>query len=82
MITDDLMAMAEADTNWSSQHLGHAQQFNVGENLSWGYKDPFDGWYTEEKAEYDSGNIAGAGHYLNIINSSYKYTGFAYPFSR
>ncbi|MCR4709037.1 MAG: leucine-rich repeat protein [Clostridiales bacterium] len=33
------------------------------ENLSWGYTDPFDGWYTEEKADYEkfvaSGNYPG-----------------------
>ena len=25
----------------------------LGENLAWGYKDPFAGWYYEEKAAYD-----------------------------
>ena len=57
--------------------------FGGGENLAWGYSDPFDGWYTEEKATYLTGNYTygQVGHYLNIIKPSYKVTGFACAYS-
>lgn len=70
-VTDSMMAYAQSDANWSVDNIGHAQQFNVGENLSWGYgsrayvvgaagnaesySNPFCGWYDAEKAIYDSG---------------------------
>ena len=45
-----------------------------GENLAWGFKDPFVGWYFQEKGtSYD-------GHYKNIINKNYQTTGFAYAY--
>ena len=49
----ELIAIAMSNTNWSSSNIAHSQQFNVGENLSWGWTDPFEGWYFEEKAVYD-----------------------------
>lgn len=70
LVTDRLMAIAQSDLNWSDKNIAHSEQFNVGENLSWNYKDPFDGWYTAEKAEQ-------GGHYLNIVNKEYVTTGFA-----
>ncbi len=74
-----MMAIAMSDTNASAYTMGHTQQYSVGENLAWGYKDPFAGWYTEEKAEYDAGdtNFSNTGHYQNIVNGSYAVTGFA-----
>ncbi len=44
------------------------------ENLAWGYSDPFNGWYTEEKEVYASylktGTLSGGtGHYLNIVGT-------------
>ena len=84
LVTDRLMAIAQSNLNWSDTEEDHSQQFNVAENLSWGYEDPFDGWYTEEKEDYDliragqqpkySGNT---GHYENIVNKDYTITGFA-----
>ena len=73
-----LMAMAEIDTNWSASNTQHALVFSVGENLAWGYSDPFVGWYTAEKAVYDAGTSGTTGHYINIVSSSYTTTGFAY----
>ena len=70
VVTDRLMAIAQSDLNWSDKNIAHSEQFNVGENLSWNYKDPFDGWYTAEKAEK-------GGHYLNIVKKEYVTTGFA-----
>lgn len=77
-VSDRLMAIAESNANWSDTTVAHSGQFNVGENLAWGYTDPFEGWYVEEKALYErTGNKNRAGHYLNIIDASYETTGFA-----
>ena len=79
-VTYELVAMAMSDANWSSSHIAHAQQFNVGENLAWYREKPFTGWYDKEKALYDADpvkNKAAAGHYLNIIDQDYECTGFA-----
>ncbi|MBQ5335477.1 MAG: hypothetical protein J6Z45_05980 [Oscillospiraceae bacterium] len=70
VVTDRLMAIAQSNLNWSDKNIQHSKQFNVGENLSWNYKDPFKGWYDDEKA-------TNGGHYLNIINETYVTTGFA-----
>ena len=104
-ITHTLMAHAQANADYSADIIAHSKQFSgEGENLSWGYKNPFDGWYTKEKAilneamedtanyptlkqdfatlsTYDFSkkyNSLGVGHYLNIINKTYQYTGMAY----
>lgn len=78
-VTDYLMACEEADVNWSKDNIAHAQQFNMGENLAWGYSDPFAGWYDKEKALYEAGttDYEQIGHYLNIIEPYYTATGFA-----
>lgn len=76
-VSDELMAIAQSDANYSANIIGHSGQYNVGENLAWGYSNPFDGWYTAEKKEYDAGNVGAAGHYLNIIEPGYVVTGFA-----
>lgn len=76
-VNDEMMAIAQSDTNGSAYIMNHTQQFEVAENIAWGYSDPFAGWYTAEKALYKKGNTSAAGHYLNIINSSYVITGFA-----
>lgn len=78
-VTDLMMACAIADANFADHHIAHPEQFNVGENLAWGYSNPFDGWYDEEKALYEGGNtkFEDVGHYLNIINGNYLVTGFA-----
>lgn len=49
MVSDRLMAISQSNTNASAYILNHTHQFGVGENLAWGYQNPFDGWYTEEK---------------------------------
>lgn len=77
-VTDLMMAYAIADANYANNIiLHHPGQFPVGENLAWGYIDPFDGWYDEEKEIYESGGDGEVGHYRNIVNSSYTLTGFA-----
>ena len=52
-INDTLMAMAQANADWSSINYGHAMIFNVGENLAWGYDNPVEPWYAE-KSIYDA----------------------------
>lgn len=100
-VSDYLMACAQADCDYSDQVIGHACQFNVGENLAWNFgSDPYIQWYDQEKEEFD--NLVAekypesvgedpwetyeehsdlwsndTGHYLNDINPTYKYTGFA-----
>lgn len=78
-VDPELMAIAEVQLNWSRDNAesGHSHAYNVGENLSWGYSDPFDGWYYEEKAAYEAGSTKGIGHYLNIATAGYSTTGFA-----
>jgi hypothetical protein len=84
-VNDVLMAAAQMNANWAVLKSGfnynsHARVFNVAENLAW-YPNswsPFDGWYTEEKALYDSGNntYSEVGHYINMTNPSYSITGY------
>lgn len=77
-VTDYYMAIAQSNANKSAETFDHCRQYNVGENLAWGWKDPFDGWYTEEKKLYEQDpGTTEAGHYKNIANSNYLYTGFA-----
>lgn len=79
-VNDTMMAMAQADANYSDTVVAHAMQFNIGENCAWngGNLDPFVQWYDEEKDEYEAtGDPSNAGHYFNIIDSNYQTTGFA-----
>lgn len=48
------MALAQANSDWAQTHIAHSGVRDSGENLSWGYADPFIGWYDEEKAIYDT----------------------------
>ncbi len=63
-----LMAVSEVQLDVSYANVGHTQAYHVGENLSWGYSDPFTGWYDEEKAEFKNGSTSGVGHYMNIVD--------------
>lgn len=78
-VTRLLMAQAQANANASAITYDHTRQFSGGENLAWGYSQPFDGWYTEERAIYlkDQGASGEVGHYLNIIRPKFQTTGFA-----
>ncbi len=76
-VDPELMAIAEVQLNWSRDNIGHSEAYNVGENLAWGYYDPFDGWYYKEKKIYDEGGSGETGHYLHIVASGYQTTGFA-----
>lgn len=87
-ITDWAMIAAQLHADYSTTVIGHhgntgSCKFNLGENLAWGDRSgpdgPFEAWYTKEKESYkltpEWNNQTG--HYLNIVNSSYKTTGFA-----
>ncbi len=50
-VTDTLMAMAQADADYSVIAIGHAQQYQVAENCAFGGSNPFDGWYTSADGE-------------------------------
>lgn len=79
-VSNVMMAMAQSNLNWSTVNMNHSSQFNVAENLAWGYTNPFRGWYDEEKEIYENDPNAPfnqVGHYLNIINPNYQVTGFA-----
>lgn len=89
--SDTAMAVAEAqdsyymyDEDWNENDgVHHKMQFGVGENLDSSGDDPFDIWYTDEKADYEEqkadgiAHPVGVGHYLAIIHSHYTATGFA-----
>lgn len=65
-ITEDMrispifMAIAMVQTDASCRilektgTLNHTLRYGGGENLSYGYADPFQGWYTEEKLVWES----------------------------
>lgn len=48
-----LIAAAIADANYSTKNVEHAQQFDVGENLAWSYRDPCKTWIYQEKDLFD-----------------------------
>lgn len=52
VITDRLMAIAQAQANWSRYQIEHSSAFSVAENLAWGKSDPVLRWYNE-KSIYD-----------------------------
>ena len=46
-------AISNAD-NSANPANGHTRNFNVGENLAWGYTDPNKGWYEDEKLVWEA----------------------------
>lgn len=47
-VDPELVAISQCQLCFSNQVVGHSGVFMVGENLAWGYENPFDGWYYEE----------------------------------
>lgn len=89
-ITDELMAISQVNANYSANFSnGHSENDgpfvkSAGENLAWGGGSPYtrsgSSWYTSEKAIYDkdpSGNSGVVGHYTNLMDKDFLYTGFA-----
>lgn len=93
-ISSAMMAMSELDANYQDNRtLDHPSQFNALENLAyrmvggtWIYgnvgggvsDDPYEGWYTKEKANFDSNNGGETGHYKTMTDRQGKMlmTGF------
>ena len=73
-----MMAISQYQSSYSSKVVEHAGAFNVGENLAWGYVNPFTGWYDEEKVNFETNNGKETGHYENIVNTSYAVMGYSY----
>lgn len=72
-ITDTAMAVAQTNANWSAlngDHAGNHGGYGGFENAAWGYSDPYDGWYDEEKVNYDTENGKQVGHYLNCVDGA------------
>lgn len=57
--------------------MDHTWIYGVGENLAWGYSNPFDGWYDEEKNEYLSTGSVSGHHYFDIVDGTTQAVGFA-----
>ena len=87
VVNDAMMAIAQLNANWATYnpdgtYNSHSKVFNAGENLAWyyldvpGMTDPFQGWYYEEKKDFDNKTGGVTGHYENIVNGSYSATGF------
>lgn len=79
-----MLAISIVQCDWSRDTIAHSQAYGVGENLAWGFTDPFSGWYDYEKSVYQEAIAEGrtpdyseVGHYLNIVEPGYKVTGFA-----
>lgn len=88
-ISPYLMAVSALQGNWTAADAkrSHAGKFGAAENLAWGYPNPFDGWYTEEKRLFDRqypgkkawevGFGGAVGHYQNVVNPRYTVTGYS-----
>ena len=76
-VTDYVMAVSQLRANMAQFIMGHTHWTQMGENLAYGYSDPAVGWYTEEKAKYDSGVRVSKeiGHYLQITDYFYQSAG-------
>ena len=91
-VSDTLMAQAMADADYANNNVNHPLQFPAGENLAWGYTDPFKGWYDTEKSMYEKDmsdgvldckasdgkplNPCAYGHYSTLVNPDFTLTGF------
>lgn len=77
-VSSSLMAISQYQLDYSRNIVAHLGAFNVGENVAWNYQNPFDGWYDEEKRLFDEGKTDQAGHYENIVSTSYTAMGYSY----
>lgn len=77
----DLM-MFSAWSGYISEQTGDHTLFQqdiydgtYAECLAWGYSDPFEGWYYEEKEIYDSNQEGVTGHYTIMTSPDYTTVG-------
>lgn len=90
MLVAAIQINATADAMGSGNGFDHSRVYNVGENIAYGYRDSFEGWYHAEKACWEAEQAGGealaqhkvgcrshqVGHYLNLTTASYTTTGF------
>lgn len=83
LVNHELMAESQVVANYARKVVGSHPNYrrNSAENLAWGYAQPFDGWYHNEKAVYEKAGgkppfESGVGHYTNIANKGYYTTGY------
>ncbi len=119
LVTDELMASAERNANFSTYYYDHARTANgvtlnmadyhggtAAENLfiaAYGMEYNYQGWFYEEKALWESlvaqnpnvaqywlnmtglsaylGYTPNVGHYFNLANPAYAYTGIGLNFT-
>ena len=75
-VTNVLMATAQLNVNWEAQNYQHPKALNVGENVHCTIKDPYIGWYDDQKISYETNDGGQTGHYESLV-CGYKATGFA-----
>ena len=80
-VSETALAMAMVQANYAANgHYGHNYQYeNTGENLAWGTSDwdPYEGWYTAEKANYDA--AVKSGDYPDLAGLSAYDISLKYP---
>ena len=76
-ISDFAMAQAMVNANYATVLLGHSENFESNENLSWGYADPYDGWWTAEKKIFD--DAVASGDYPGLENMDLYDIYWQYP---
>ena len=80
-VSETALAMAMVQANYAANgHYGHNYQYeNTGENLAWGPSDwdPYEGWYTAEKANYDA--AVKSGDYPDLAGLSAYDISLKYP---
>lgn len=82
-VTDVMMLGAQVDANYASEDYNHWMGFGgdgngqILANMFYD-RDPYQAWYTKEKAVYDAGRSGNTGHYKIIANpegdSLYRYS--------
>ena len=76
-VSDELMAQAQTNVNYAAKESKHAKDFDTAENLSWGYSDPFKGWYHDEHQWLNEAIAAGT--YPGIENMDMYEINKTYP---
>ena len=76
-VSDVLMAQAQTNVNYAAKETEHAKDFDTAENLSWGYSDPFQGWYHDEHKWLN--DAIKAGTYPGIENMDMYEINKTYP---
>ena len=79
-VSETALAMAMVQANYAANgHYEHNYQYETGENLDWGMADddPYDDWYTAEKANYEA--ALKSGDYPDLASLSAYDISLKYP---